>query len=36
MEAERILSMFKKCGGLCDSHEPHKSFGCGCSKERGN
>ena len=33
MEAERIVEMFRTCGGFCDlySHPGHKHIGCGCS-----
>lgn len=32
MEAERLLSMFKTCGGFCESsNNGHKRIGCGCS-----
>ena len=32
MEAERLLAMFRTCGGFCDNHHHgHKRIGCGCS-----
>lgn len=31
MEAERILSMFRTCGGFCDCHEHNRHLNCGCS-----
>ena len=31
MEAERLLAMFRTCGGFCDNHHEHKRIGCGCS-----
>ena len=31
MEAERLLAMFRTCGGFCDNNHEHKHIGCGCS-----
>lgn len=31
MEAERLLSMFNRCGGFCSGHGHNKHIGCGCS-----
>lgn len=31
MEAERILSMFRECGGFCKLHDDNKHISCGCS-----
>nr|DAF44346.1 MAG TPA: hypothetical protein [Podoviridae sp. ct8Lf7] len=32
MEAERLLSMFRTCGGFCSNLDnKHKNISCGCS-----
>lgn len=31
MEAERILSVFRQCGGFCKLHDDNKHISCGCS-----
>lgn len=31
LEAERILSMFKKCGNFCQISRPYPNISCGCS-----
>nr|DAH12279.1 MAG TPA: hypothetical protein [Caudoviricetes sp.] len=32
MEAERLLAMFRTCGGFCNTrYHGHKHISCGCS-----